>query len=138
MRYGAVLTLCFLYGSVEVFGLAKLPFWKTDFMLPYWGLVTASFVALSYIPERRLDRAIAIGSFGAFVVADAGYWFIEAFPRYPFPVYNWWGEWWPWNSIWQGRLIGEPLPFLGIPYYYVILTIIFAVAWIRISKRRSP
>jgi len=136
--YSVVLILAFFYGGVEVFGLDKLPFWKSNWMVPYWAFVTTVFVVLSYFVERRADRAVTLGSFGAFVVADAGYWFIEAFPRYPFPVYNWWAEWWPWNSIWQGHLIGEPMPLLGIPYYYLILTMILATSWVIITKRRSP
>lgn len=139
-KYVWVLLLSFLYGGFEVTVLDKLPWWKSWVMVPYWIVVTGTLIALAFWPEKRADRALAIGLFAAFIVLDAGYWTFRSFPHYPFPVYNWWALWWPWNSIWQGHLIGEPVPFLGFPYYYLALTVVFLALWKITSrtKRRSP
>jgi hypothetical protein len=129
-KYLGVLLLAFFYGGLEVQVLDKMEWWKTGWMVPYWITLTTVLIALSYLCERRATRALLWGSYSAFVVLDAGYWFLGAFPRYPFPVYNWWQGWWPWNSFPAGYLFGEPLPVLGIPAYYLLFTLLFIILWV--------
>ncbi len=134
-KYLPVVLLAFLYGGVECSFLDELWWWKSGLMVPYWLIISAVIVGLAYLPERRVDRAMILGLFCAFVVLDAGYWFFDRFPNYPFPVYNWWGEWWPWNSLVYGYLVGEPLPLLGVPAYYFGLGLVFALLWSVVGSR---
>lgn len=134
-KYFWVLAVAFFYGGFETVVLDKMWWWKTWLMVPYWIIITAALIIFAYLHERRTDRALLFGCYNAFVVLDAGYWFIDAFPHYPFPVYNWWQEWWPWNSFSQGYFMGEPLPFFGFPNYYLPLTVMFLVGWVLASRQ---